>query len=239
MFAKVDAALHQNPKIQLAGPDAREVFVFLLCRNAYLDGGGKLPRRYIDAQYLSGQLSRSFETVRTGVDNAIEANLIHLDGDFVCITGWDEDWGKRPLTEAERKAKQRLAVRVRTVSGQSPDTNGTGPDSHVSEERREDKRTDSAARTRSRKKPATQIAPDWKPSEPLRQMAIGFGIDPDREAAAFVDYWVSEGAPKADWDATFRNRLRASAERRRNGHGIAPPAPPLRVIPSTPRSKSP
>lgn len=37
----------------------------------------------------------------------------------------------------------------------------------------------------------------------------------------FVDYWRSEGKAKADWQATYRNRLRTRAEQL----GLNPPKP--------------
>lgn len=67
---------------------------------------------------------------------------------------------------------------------------------------------------------------DWQPDADLIEFArsLGFSIDQEREARAeFVDYW--RGVPgsrgcKTDWPATYRNRLREVAAKRK----LKPPA---------------
>ena len=65
------------------------------------------------------------------------------------------------------------------------------------------------ARSRVRR---SLISPDWLPPEPLRDLAKSLSLDCDAETREFVAYWIGEGKPKADWDATFRARLEKRAE---------------------------
>ena len=65
----------------------------------------------------------------------------------------------------------------------------------------------------------------WAPSEALCAFADGLGIaghSLDEAVAEFRDYW--RGVPgrhglKLDWDATFRNRLRETAGRKKGKNG--------------------
>ena len=75
------------------------------------------------------------------------------------------------------------------------------------------------------------LTADWRPSEQSVIWAHERGIDAAAHVDEFVTYWVGEGESKADWDATFRNRLLGL-----QGYGRAivwrkplaplPPAPP-------------
>jgi hypothetical protein len=66
-----------------------------------------------------------------------------------------------------------------------------------------------------------RLPPDWQPDAELIEFArlLGFSTDQEREARAeFLDYW--RGVPgsrgcKTDWPATYRNRLREVAARRK------------------------
>lgn len=75
-------------------------------------------------------------------------------------------------------------------------------------------------------KRASRIPDDWQPRP--EEIAVGVTecgfAEPEiaRRAEEFRDYWLAEGgqrARKVDWDRTFRNRLRALADRRGRGHG--------------------
>ena len=65
----------------------------------------------------------------------------------------------------------------------------------------------------------TRIEPEWSPSLNDRETARNEGFSDseiDREALRFRDYWVSRAGPggvKLDWQATWRNWVRTSAEK--------------------------
>lgn len=112
-FAKVAGNLHQNRKVRRAGRAAREVFVFALCQNALHDGDGTFAASdFTDFEYLADQLVTEVTDVRYGFERAIEFGLLAISGDRVVICGWDDDWSRRPLTNAERQAKYRSAHKV-------------------------------------------------------------------------------------------------------------------------------
>lgn len=74
----------------------------------------------------------------------------------------------------------------------------------------------------------SRLSQDWKPSPDNfdEGRAIGLTeVEIAKEVKVFRDYWVAKAgkdAVKIDWDATWRNWLRRTAERL----GRAPPAPP-------------
>lgn len=146
-WAKMSANLDSNPKIRKAGREGREVFLFVLRRNAELDMGGRIPASYVEGWYLADQLMMPEQDALSGLSRCVRTGLLALDGDFVVIDGWDDEWGKRPLTEAERQAKRRARLKaeseksatsedqsrsVTPMSGHDRDC----PDSHALEERR-------------------------------------------------------------------------------------------------------
>ena len=86
-----------------------------------------------------------------------------------------------------------------------------------------------------------RLPPDWQPDASLVEFArsLGFSTDQEREARAeFADYWL--GVPgsrgcKTDWPATYRNRLRDVAAKRKLRpaanvlpfNGTGPPQKPM------------
>jgi hypothetical protein len=148
-FAKVDALLDQHPKIRRAGLLGSAVFQFVIRRNAALDGNGSIPAANVEPWYLADQLMMTEAQAEEGVAKAVRAKLLTIEGDRVVLCGWDDEWAKRPLTEAERKAQQRIRAKSPDVTN-SHDANVTcpdtvtpdrdSPDSHTSEEIRGEER---------------------------------------------------------------------------------------------------
>ena len=54
--------------------------------------------------------------------------------------------------------------------------------------------------------------------------------DPYAHLGEFVDYWLSVGKPMANWDATFRNRLRMIKARQQERAPQRRPRPDAREI---------
>ena len=74
-------------------------------------------------------------------------------------------------------------------------------------------------------KRACRLPADWEPTLEQIQFARSNGVDPERTAAVFRDYWI--GVPgakgcKADWDATWRNWVRRE-------DGMRPPTVPSKA----------
>lgn len=64
----------------------------------------------------------------------------------------------------------------------------------------------------------TRIPDGWQPSPEAEQFARDLDLDPKAVTDEFVDYWrgvTGQQGVKLDWNATFRNRCRQLAERRK------------------------
>lgn len=176
LFAKMDINLDSHPKIRKAGRDGREVFLFVLRKNAALGRGGKIPVSYVDPDYLSEQLMVTVSEARSGLSRAVTADLLFVTGLEVAISGWDEEWGGRALSDAERKAKQRKkAKKPDTSDGESRDvtvgheTDRDDRDSHAVEKRREEKKREEEGDALQPSSPPA--VPDLKPPDPVSEMA--------------------------------------------------------------------
>lgn len=58
-------------------------------------------------------------------------------------------------------------------------------------------------------KKGTRIPESWELTEPLRAYAVLHGVDPEKAAHEFINYWLSrtKDATKLNWDRTFENRI--------------------------------
>lgn len=83
----------------------------------------------------------------------------------------------------------------------------------------EDKIKNSKRQNSDRPSRGTRIDPDWTPTHAERDFAIREGLsgsEIDREAARFRDYWkgrAGSGGVKLDWQATWQNWIRSTAEK--------------------------
>ena len=140
-FVKMACSLDTNPKIRIAGREAREIYLFMLRRNGELGMGGVIPSHYMRLEYLSDMLMMTLPEVETGLRRAVESGLVRdmsgtvqdsLDkwdmskSSIWTICGWEESWGKHSTSEAERKRQYRERKRL---SHGVPDTLGHVPDS--------------------------------------------------------------------------------------------------------------
>jgi hypothetical protein len=71
----------------------------------------------------------------------------------------------------------------------------------------------------------TRLDPSWQPTESDLAYAEKFGIEPDKEADKFRDYWISRAGPgsvKRDWAAVWRNWCRKAKEMKGRSNGQRP-----------------
>ena len=150
-FAKMAPGIDSHPKIRRAGRAGREVFLFILRRNADLDRSGRVPLTYVEPWYLADQLMMPEAEAIDGLAKCIAAGLLKRHHDNLSILGWDDEWAKAPLDEAERKRRQRekdeasapksKRQRKRSRNVTNPIvTQSDCPDSHASEESREEEK---------------------------------------------------------------------------------------------------
>lgn len=151
-FAKMAADLDSNPKIRRAGRNGREVFLFILRRVALLHAQGRVPVSNVEAWYLADQLQMSEREAEEGVAACLRPwhggpGLLVITGGEVLIAGWDDEWGRVPMSERDRKRQQRARQREATGVDEADPEDGhevsgqvvTRPDCHGSDQiRREE-----------------------------------------------------------------------------------------------------
>lgn len=115
-FVKVAADLDSNPKIRRAGRAGREVFLFVLRRTNLQERDGRCSLSNVEPWYLADQLMMPEADAAEGVQRAIAAGLIALDGGQVVVCGWDDEWAKRPAEGAERTERWRNKRRAEQAS---------------------------------------------------------------------------------------------------------------------------
>lgn len=104
-WAKIDAGLHRNPKVRMAGRDARDVYLFLVLTNAEQNADGELPAMYADPEYLADTLQCSIDEARNGLKRCVTFQLLHVTDEIIRLIGWDDSW--RVKTSSDRVAKHR------------------------------------------------------------------------------------------------------------------------------------
>lgn len=230
------ADLDSHPKILKAGADGREVFLFLLRRNAQMDYEGRLPLSELEPTFISHHLMRDESTVSHGLSRCVTAGLLERDIDFWGISGWDEEWSKRAMTAAERKAKSRAKSLQPKEEGaevtKSHDSIVTQSDCHTLDQIRSDQIIERGTAGSARLPRAASLREDWEPNEQHRALATGLHVSVAAEAALFRDHYAAVGGRMRDWDAAFRKWLRnASKFEKSSTVRGAPKAERPKVIP--------
>ncbi len=169
----------------------------------------------------------------------------------------DHQHGGDPSAEAPRGDTDQSEVEHRAITDQSegeheaitdqserdqrPLTDDSPTDHRKSgqmedgEERKGEKRDSPSlrsgdARARAPTARGTRLPADWEPSEIEADFALQLGLDAERVAARFRDYWHSkpgQAGVKCDWTATWRNWCREEADRGRGGLRGMPPGGPM------------
>jgi hypothetical protein len=134
VFAQVDGNLDTHPKVRKAGSFGRQVFEFVLRRNALRGSKGHVPISLVDPDYLADLLMISRDDAVTGVTKAVTACLIEIDdaAGLVRIVGWHPSWGRRPKSGAERTDKWRAKQKGKTAKSPDQVTDGDVCDEETS-----------------------------------------------------------------------------------------------------------
>lgn len=238
-YAKLDAGFHSNRKARKAGLLGRAVFVFTLCQNAARGGTGSIPEEDLEPWYIAEQLQVSEDEAREGVERAVAAGLIAIADGRVEICGWNEDWGKRPLSDRERQQRRRDKNSGAVTHGDAVTSPVTNHEPRVT--RHEASVTNHEQRDASRRKVgrdqgreggrdrgtravARRLSPDFRPCSEAAGIATGRGLNLGHELAQFRDHAASSGKTSRDWEAEFRKWLRGS-------EGRGAPAPSVSQTP--------
>lgn len=76
--------------------------------------------------------------------------------------------------------------------------------------------TASAEKPAVKEKKGCRLPEDWQPSEDNRTYAAALGLDVDKTATNFREYWLAkagESARKVNWSLTWQTWCRNAAER--------------------------
>jgi hypothetical protein len=233
--------LDGHPKIRTAGADGREVFLYALRRNAEYNLGGIIPRPHLQPWLIAYEMMRDEVTVSHGLSRCVTAGLLLESPGHYAIAGWDDEWAKRPLTDQERKAKQRGKDRAVTAT---PETTSTGVthshetivtprDGHALEESRGDKkRVEESKGEHSlqppvgrKRKPRTQsveveLPSDWQPTPEHAELAEKRGVDLALQAQKFRNHAEAHARRAVRWNAAFTNWLLGSHPERGGSNGF-------------------
>lgn len=152
-YAKIDCNFHSNRKNRKAGRLGREVFLFVLCINAQKGALGEIAEKDIELEYLAEQLQMSLDEAREGIAKCVAADLMSIENGIVRINGWNDDYAKYPMSNAERQ--QRL--RDRNKAKKAPnDATHTVSDAANSNDRNGDSVTASVTHNEE-SRPVTQV----------------------------------------------------------------------------------
>lgn len=146
-FAILTHDLFANRKVRRAGAFGALVFVFALLRNAARGRKGFFPAADIEPWYLGDQLQIGEDEARKGLERAIAAGLLAIEGDTAVICGWDESWARHSISESESRQLRRLRG-----LGAEPESNPekkTKKSEREKTQTRSEKRSPDSARTKS------------------------------------------------------------------------------------------
>lgn len=163
-WGKIDTGFHRNPKIRMAGPDAREVFLYIVLANAEQCADGVLTAHYANPAFLADALQRSEETIRNALERCETFHLLRVTATEVSIVGWDETWRTKKSTDRvrkhrERKKKQSVTTGETLRNGSNVTGNGRNG------EERERKEKERAEKSREDREGGASAESSGPPSE--------------------------------------------------------------------------
>jgi hypothetical protein len=200
-----------DPKVQRLPAELFRAWVNLLCYAN--ENGGAIPGTPDDLAYeMRMPVSRAMKCI----EQLKHAGLLDQDE-----TLHPHNWNGRQYQSDDvgtrvKRYRERQRNVTETASETPPDT-----DSDTEQSRTEVNSALSAPMetpTDGKSKRGTRLAANWEPDLEDRTFAEQLGLDADSQAAEFRDYWC--GVPgakgcKLDWPATWRNRCRDVAAKRR------------------------
>jgi len=214
-FRFYDAVL-DDPKVQRLTPEQFRFWVNLLCLASRYDG--QLPK----PEEAAFSLRMTPEQYGPMLRELVQLGLFDR-----CGATWEpHNWAFRQFkSDVSNDRVRRYRERKRNA-----DCNVTVTPSETDTETEADteqKVEESGAAAPTPTKRGTRLPEDWAVSESGRAFATSNGLDADKVAEAFCDYWrAATGATsrKLDWDAAFRTWCRRQAENRRPAPAGSVPA---------------
>jgi hypothetical protein len=230
-WCKVDATLDSHPKIRKAGRDGREVFLFVLRRNALGDHEGRLPVSSVDLEYLADQLMADSESVRHGLSRAVTAGLLRVTETHVVISGWEHEWSKTSMTDAERQQRRRDKLKresdLPTIRHEPSRTVTTVTEDQIRSDqiRVEEIGIPPLAPLARRRSPTSPLSTEWKPTLEHLELARERGVDLETQARAFRAHAEANDRRCVRWNAAFTQwLLKAYPDRKPTSGRVEPHA---------------
>jgi uncharacterized protein YdaU (DUF1376 family) len=191
---------------------------------------------------LSGTANMSVRAFRAALERLIEVGkLVLKDGrignsralfelEFVKTNRENAAKGGESSGKSRRDARDRKGIINRI--NDLPEAALRSKTNIREESRVEEKRGESLRTSAREARQRSRLPPDWRPDPDERRIARDAGLtDPeiDALAAEYADYWSGvkgEKGQKADWPATWRNRIADVAARRKLRVPVRPPPRP-------------
>ncbi|WP_160119898.1 hypothetical protein [Rhodovarius lipocyclicus] len=209
---------HENDKaLRSCSLAAQGLWMRMLCvmaeaeRHGFLLINGRQP----SARQLAAITSAPERDVAKYLNELDEAGVFSRepDGTIFCRRMVRDNAAREKAREDGRKGgNPRLKAEV-----QSEDNRGVNPPLKLQEAEAEaeiQKPPSPPSEVRSPR--GCRLPPDWQPNDEDAEYAARLGLDPNRVAENFRDYWhakAGKDAAKLDWPATWRGWCRRDAER--------------------------
>lgn len=208
-YFKVDVGYFDNPKTEVLLEEQPRALIFHLraiayCRQHLTDGVFpiRLVVRMACASYCGSQCEPQCGT-QCDVCAAVQFGLILMRDDRTAeVHDYLKHQDSAEAIEARKMAGKRGAEARWADAKGNADANA---DANAKERRGEERSSTRASGTR--KKSATVIPEDWRPTEKHAQYARERGADLSSEAFRFRNHALSHDRRLVNWDAAFTNWL--------------------------------
>lgn len=102
-WVKLSSTIHGNARLQLAGRDARDTFIWLLCLNGQLAADGVIGAKHVRPEIVSHVVGMTIEAAKEALEALVEFDLVARTPDGgVSLLGWDEEWRPTNIKERQR-----------------------------------------------------------------------------------------------------------------------------------------
>lgn len=225
IWSKLDPGFFSNKKIIQAGRNGREVYLLALCLNASRGATGSIPVSDFEPWYVADQLRITEAEALEGIERAVTAKLLALNGERVHLRGWDDDWARRALSRAEIQSnyRDRKEIGKESVTELPSVGNAVTAKSRVTDQRdQRDQRErngnalslDSSVSEKSRPPTAAAqpLSSTWEPAPETAATVRSLGVDYSHELAQFRLNAAARGHLFSDPNAAFEKFARGSRD---------------------------
>jgi hypothetical protein len=207
--------LVNDPKVQMLAPDLFKALVNLWCLAS--KNGGVLP----DIEHVAFSLRVTTVTAHETVTALFGLGFFDKTKDGLVPHNWSGrqyDNRVQGVGNARKSGDPTAAERMKRYRNKR-NTTVTEPYQDTEQSQNRTEQIEVGAKAPNRRK---RLSEDWQPrKEDLDTLGSeGFSLSEiNDQLRRFRDHWKATGKPMVDWDATFRNWVRRSAEMGARGPG--------------------